>query len=377
MNNNPKVSIITVVLNGEKTIEQTILSVINQTYKNIEYIIIDGDSSDGTMDIVQKYSKYISLIISERDAGLYDAMNKGINHATGDIIGIINSDDWYEQDAVEKIVQKMMLEDAELIHGDVRRIKEDGKSYISKPSNLREIVIYMPIYHPTVFIKRNIYTMKGGFDTQYEIAADYELLLRLYYKNVEYTYIPEVIANFRENGISEKRWFECKNEALRIAYKYADQSGKREEVLTHLREQYKWNIFLKNILEKNNLLENLVNKFFNVKFKEIVIWGAGIWGKHCSTALNKSNMNIVKIIDNCQEKWNMLQNGIKINGPENIHEKDYVLIAVKENSEIIKEQAIKKISGTQIVTISELVDFWEKNYFNGELEDIIIVGENE
>ncbi len=99
-----KVSVITVVFNGAGTIEQTIKSVLGQTYKNIEYIIIDGDSTDGTQEIVEKYGESIACFVSEKDNGLYDAMNKGISYATGDIIGIINSDDYYAVDAVEHVV---------------------------------------------------------------------------------------------------------------------------------------------------------------------------------------------------------------------------------------------------------------------------------
>ncbi len=100
----PLVSIITVVYNGAKTLEQTILSVLNQTYKNIEYIIIDGESTDGTLDIIEMYRDKISTCISEPDEGLYDAMNKGVSIANGELIGIINSDDWFEKNAVELVV---------------------------------------------------------------------------------------------------------------------------------------------------------------------------------------------------------------------------------------------------------------------------------
>ena len=111
---NPLVSIITVCFNSERTIEQTIKSVLNQTYKEIEYIIVDGQSTDGTLDIINKYSSQIAKIVSEPDEGLYHAMNKGISMATGDIVGIINSDDWYEPYTVEEVV-KCFVQNAELI----------------------------------------------------------------------------------------------------------------------------------------------------------------------------------------------------------------------------------------------------------------------
>lgn len=117
----PLVSIITVVFNGEKYLEQTILSVLNQTYSNIEYIIIDGGSSDATLDIINKYTDKIDYWVSEPDSGIYDAMNKGISLATGQLIGIINSDDWYELDAVEEIV-RAYKDGSTIIYGFMRHI---------------------------------------------------------------------------------------------------------------------------------------------------------------------------------------------------------------------------------------------------------------
>ena len=127
MLNNVKVSIITVSFNSVKTIEQTIKSVINQTYKSIEYIIIDGASTDGTQQVIEKYKDRISFYVSEKDDGLYYAMNKGIEHASGDIVGIINSDDWYVEDAVENMVVCMLETDADLAYGKVVNINTDGR----------------------------------------------------------------------------------------------------------------------------------------------------------------------------------------------------------------------------------------------------------
>ena len=110
------VSIITVVRNARKTIEQTINSVLSQTYKNIEYIIIDGASTDGTQEVIKKYENQLTYSVSEVDQGLYDAMNKGIQHARGDIIGIINSDDWYECNAIQKVVDVFEKCDTKLVH---------------------------------------------------------------------------------------------------------------------------------------------------------------------------------------------------------------------------------------------------------------------
>lgn len=199
----PLVSIITVCLNSEETIEQTIQSVINQTYHNIEYIIIDGKSTDRTLDIINKYKDKISIFVSERDAGIYDAMNKGLKLATGELIGIINSDDWYEPDAVETIVNTF-LEDrtAQIFYGDMKVYEKDKFIGIRYPSSLKELHTWMAIPHPSVFIANEIYK-KYGFNTKYKIGADHDLMLKLYSKNYTFRYVNKIIANFRIGGYNE------------------------------------------------------------------------------------------------------------------------------------------------------------------------------
>lgn len=131
MTNMIKVSIITVVYNGVKNIEQTIKSVLHQTYSNIEYIVIDGGSTDGSLDIIKKYSDSISYWVSEADKGIYDAMNKGISKATGDLIGIINSDDWYEPDAIMNMVTA--YEENTVLYGIIRTICNENEVSLYAP----------------------------------------------------------------------------------------------------------------------------------------------------------------------------------------------------------------------------------------------------
>lgn len=196
----PLVSIITVCLNSAKTIEQTIQSVVNQTYPNIEYIIIDGESTDRTLEIINKYRDKISKLVSEKDEGIYDAMNKGLTFATGNIIGIINSDDWYELDAVESVVN-VFLKDSytHVFYGNINVYDDDNFLRTRFPSPLRELRTGMPIPHPSVFIIGKVYKAYG-FNTKYKIAADRDLLLRLYSQNYIFKYINKNIANFRVGG---------------------------------------------------------------------------------------------------------------------------------------------------------------------------------
>lgn len=207
MENTILISIITVVYNGEKYLQQTIDSVYNQTYKNIEYIIIDGGSTDGTLDIIKKNKEKISKWISEPDKGLYDAMNKGISMAGGKLIGMINSDDWYEPNAVELVV-KTFLEHPQkkLFHADKRCIESNGNSHIRKANNSKFLLKYhgMVYNHPTMFIHQDIYKTTG-YNTKLKSLSDYQLTLQVYLQQPGvFHYIPCVISNFRLGGISAK-----------------------------------------------------------------------------------------------------------------------------------------------------------------------------
>lgn len=202
-----KVSIITVCYNSESTIESTIKSIVSQTYKDIEYIIVDGNSKDNTMNIIKNYEKYISKWISEPDNGIYDAFNKGIALANGDIIGIVNSDDYLENDSVEKIVNCFLeLSDADLVHGNMRIVNENGKFlYINKGKKelLKTRFVSMPVCHPTVFVKKSVYDDIGLFDTNYRIAGDYDFILKCIDNKKVFYYIDEIISNMRVGGASD------------------------------------------------------------------------------------------------------------------------------------------------------------------------------
>lgn len=205
-----KVSIITVSYNSAETIRDTIESVLEQSYKDIEYIIVDGNSKDETMAIVTSYGDKVTKVLSEPDKGIYDAMNKGVALATGDIIGILNSDDFYEtNNAIEDIVDHFKANiEAEVVFGDVVFVE---------PSNLNKIVRYysskkfkaaklrfgwMPP-HPATFIKKSVYDQYGLYKLGYKISADYEMFVRLLMvAKVKFSRIDKVIVRMRSGGAS-------------------------------------------------------------------------------------------------------------------------------------------------------------------------------
>lgn len=208
--NDVKVSIITVCFNSEKTISKTIESVINQTYDNYEYIIVDGNSTDNTLSIVEKYSSHIRdlLVISEPDNGIYDAMNKGIDRARGEIISIINSDDWLEKDAVERVVDEYIRIGKPclaVIYGALRVVDKDVTRY--EVFYNHKFIPAQMIGHPSSFVTKNVYERYGKFDTKFKLSADYDLFLRLYEEELDTNSIifyplSKVLANFSIGGAS-------------------------------------------------------------------------------------------------------------------------------------------------------------------------------
>ena len=204
-----KVSIITVCYNSGKTIEDTIKSVLKQSYQNIEYIIIDGQSKDNTLQIVNEYKNQISKIVSEPDKGMYDACNKGIKMASGDIIAILNSDDVYTNEKViENVVEKFKLDNKDTLYADLKYVAADDLSNVVRywKSGLfkrgKFLFGWMPP-HPTFFVKKEVYQKYGLFNTKFRSAADYELMLRFLFKNkVSVSYLPKVAVLMREGGIS-------------------------------------------------------------------------------------------------------------------------------------------------------------------------------
>lgn len=203
-----KISIITVCYNSEKTIENTILSVINQDYENIEYIVIDGNSTDNTLKIINKYKDKINRIVSENDNGIYDAMNKGIRLCNGEIIGFLNSDDYYaNNDIINKIVNKFGENSPDAVYGDLEYIHSKTYEVIRywKSGEYKNNLMnsgWMPP-HPAFFIKKKIIDKYGSFNLDYSISADYELMLRFIHKNgIKLNYLPETLVKMRFGGKS-------------------------------------------------------------------------------------------------------------------------------------------------------------------------------
>lgn len=206
-----KVSIITATYNSEKTIRDTLKSLEEQSYDNIEYIIIDGASTDKTLTIIDDVSTRVSIIVSEPDDGIYHALNKGLNMATGDVVGFLHSDDIFAySNAVSDLVQTMTLENSDAVYADLEYVSQDNPEHVvrlwtsGEYSKNKLTRGWMPP-HPTFFMKREYYQLCGFFNLDLKIAADYDSLLRyLWTNNVSLSYLPKVTTKMRVGGASNR-----------------------------------------------------------------------------------------------------------------------------------------------------------------------------
>lgn len=348
MKNSTKVSIITVCLNSAKTIEQTIQSVLNQTYQNIEYIIIDGQSIDGTLDIIDKYRQQIASCISEPDDGLYDAMNKGIHMTTGDIVGILNSDDWYDIQTVEKAVQIFSTNDVDVVYGDEMLLYEDEFMQRRVTGALADIVYRMNISHPTVFVKRKIYEKYGMFDTSYKIAADYDFLLRIYRQGVSMQECPGILAYFRMNGFSVKNGMLCADEARKVSIKHLTD-GEKEQYLPLIEEEYSSRIKRFQIQSDMRVVQQYYNskecrRYLSEcygKERKIYIFGAGSIGREVYEFAVKMGIEVEGFLDNNEKKIGTEYMGRHIYKSTAVKkENPFIIVAVLYHQEIIKQQLV-------------------------------------
>ena len=222
-NSLPLVSIITIVSNNVKTIRNSIQSVAYQDYENIEHILIDNCSNDGTLEAIYENKEEISLIISEPDNGIYYALNKGIQLSNGKIIGFLNSDDVLKsKSTISTIVSELVSSDLDAVYGDLQYFAGERPNVITRLwragefSNINFHQGWMPP-HPTFYTYKDVYLKYGDFDTSYKISSDYDMMLRLLYKNkVNAKYIPSVLVKMQRGGISNQNlksmWLKTKED---------------------------------------------------------------------------------------------------------------------------------------------------------------------
>lgn len=206
-----KISVVTAVYNRKHTVAYALDSVLSQTYPNVEPVVIDGASTDGTRDVLELYRARIPVLVSEPDKGIYDALNKGIRHSNGDVVGFLHADDLFAHDAVlQRIASAFEALDVEAVYGDLVYVDKSDPSRIVRywkagtfdAAKLRQG--WMPP-HPTFYVRRKVYERLGLFDTRYRIAADYDSIVRfLFLAGISVAYIPEVLVRMRVGGASNR-----------------------------------------------------------------------------------------------------------------------------------------------------------------------------
>jgi glycosyltransferase involved in cell wall biosynthesis len=216
------VSIVTVVRNGAGTIEETLQSILDQQGPGVEYHLVDGGSTDGTMEIVRRYESRLTSCTSEPDGGISDAFNRGIARCTGDYIGLISSDDLLWPGAIAAVRDAADRHpDADVIYGNACYLAANGRRVISRPEvGLEKIDRRSPLRHAAVFVSREAYARYGGFDPGYELAMDYELFARFHAAGARFVYVDHVLAGIREGGVSARRYRETIAETRRISMRY-------------------------------------------------------------------------------------------------------------------------------------------------------------
>lgn len=245
-----KLSIVTIVFNAVDMIEKTIKSVVeNSGFENIEYIIIDGCSTDGTMDVVRRYEEKVDILVSEKDNGIADAFNKGISYATGDLIGLINVGDCLEQGAYEALLKQFSV-DVDVYYGDVKVIYENGMKCVQKPYPIDDIEKFLPFCHQASFVSKNAYEKYGKYDSEYRLCMDHELFLRMRIKGAKFQYISAPLAEYLEGGVSDKDYKKTMSEHIKVARLYGSKMLK--VWCFHLWRLIKWHI--KKVAKKMGFL---------------------------------------------------------------------------------------------------------------------------
>ena len=305
-----KISVITVSLNSIKTIEHTIRSVICQDYPMTEYIIVDGGSSDGTVDIIKKYDDSISYWISETDNGIYEAMNKGIRVATGDYVLFLNSDDYFIDSGVLSRISEYLLNEKEIVIG---RVFYKGKLSEPVDNNSDKSPFYEIFYpHQATFVPRIFYDMIGNFDESYKIAADFEWFCRAVYNGISIKWVDEAVSVFSLGGLSST--FQCVIDAYNISEKYMRLVGDTKIADMTQKTVEKAKTYFFNVMCTDEIYYEKFEKILDhLGLKEndrVQIWGAGFWGEIIKNLLLRYNIMIDCIFDSDSSKT--LLDGIPI-----------------------------------------------------------------
>lgn len=346
-----KISVITVCLNSVKTIERAIRSVQDQLYDDLEYIIIDGGSTDGTVEVIKRYEEFVSYWVSEEDDGLYDAMNKGIAKATGEVIAFLNSDDWYAENALVKVNSYYEKYNPMILTGRVNTLqKGKWKKYTniweSDKENIRMAMIYQ---QPATFTRREIFDRLGGFNTSYKIGSDFEWILRVYDSGTEIMCVEDVFTNFSPMGISSTKADQTVREAREIAldalercekYDNLQKSEWREKINSLYDEQQavadvKTSIRNQRLTDYPKLKLSMLEYFTENSY---VVWGTGIIGEDMYCLLMQLGLDVEFFVDRKADSIALTFHGRNVLSPQKLTQRNKIIVASRDYEDEIANE---------------------------------------
>lgn len=313
-----KVTVITVCLNSQKTIEKTLISVLNQDYHDLEYIIIDGGSTDDTLNIIDKYKNKIAKVISEPDEGIYDAMNKGIRLASGELIGMINSDDWYGPYTVSAAVRAMAEHpECGVVHGREITILPGGYTRVRRAKSVLNKDYLADFSHPTFFVRKAVYEKYGMYSSYYRTDGDADFVYRLYFAGVKFHYDDEVLAYF-SLGIGASASASAFRDRFWVHRKYIKKMPEPQRTIASkgLNRMYD-GARLPRVFDYLNQRIDWQRATLH-KDKKIMIFGFDRWGQDLCTWLINSGRrkDIIAFLDNASEKHGERFAGIPVCSPD-------------------------------------------------------------
>lgn len=289
-------------------------------------MIVDGGSSDGTMSVVEKYDAHIDRYVSEPDQGIFDAMNKGIGMATGDVIAFLNSDDWYEEGALDRVMQVLMDSDCDCVYCDNHVLGKDGQKRYFDASRYtaEDLHVQMICYHSAIFCRKGYFKKDGNFDLSYKIAADYDWFLRIVERGAKLQYIHHPVFTFCHGGMSSTNEIKCAMEARAIALRHLPADGRiyRDRIDRKLCEAVLYT------LDKKVLYPKLTELFG--KEHRHILWGAGARGTLCAELLLGAGVTVDAVVDSDSSLWGSFLSGIPVCSPKILEEEDCDLIITPE-----------------------------------------------
>ncbi len=346
-------TVITVCRNSRDTIEKTIRSVITQAGQEweLEYIIVDGASTDGTLSILQKYDSCITRCISEPDHGIFDAMNKGIGAATGDVIAFLNSDDWYEQGALKAVMGAFSDGYCDCVCCDNYVLEKNGQRvyYDASRYSRDDLNIQMTYFHSSIFCRKEFFKKSGNFDVRYQTAADYDWFLGVASKGAVICYLHRPVFTFSYGGISSVNAVMCAREAREIALRHlpADADGYREKIDRRLCEAVLHAIPPENFHTRLTAL---------LGTDRATLWGAGARGTYWTGWFRKAGIRIDAVVDSNRLLWGSFIGTVPVRSPDLLDNADCNLIITPEKyADEIKDLINSKgNSGIRVFELDEL-----------------------